>query len=59
MRMLKNEAGKVIGVSTNDDPKGKQPKESEMITTHNIEALTARRKAAAAAAEAIKEGGAK
>jgi len=56
MRMLKNDKGKII-LTTNDEPK---LKESEIITSHNIEAFTARRKAAAdAVVEAEKEGGAK
>lgn len=59
MRMLKDDKGKIIGVSTNDEPARSKRPEPELITTHNIEALTARRKAAADAVEAEKEGGAK
>jgi len=59
MRMLKNKAGKVISVVTNDEPSAKlKAMEETMITTTNIDQVKAKN-AAAAKIEAEKEGGAK
>jgi hypothetical protein len=53
MRTLKDDKGKVIGVSMNDEPKHRRLKESEIISTHNIEELKRRRAAEAEAAKVV------
>jgi hypothetical protein len=59
MRILKNEAGKTTGVSTNDAPTERlKAMKATMITTTNIDQVKAKN-AAAAKIEAEKEGGAK
>lgn len=48
MRMLKNDKGKVIGVSMNSEPARKRPEdEKEIITTANLGQIKAKRAAAA------------
>ena len=52
MRTLKDDKGKVIGVSMNDEPQFKRLKESEIISTANIDVIKRRRAAEAEAAAA-------